>query len=75
MRSEVNFYRSKRNPNKYLEVRRYRNGSIYVRQFMWWKETGIKSFSGDERLHRWRILDLMDLLSDYVFIGKEEVQL
>lgn len=72
---KVLFYRNKRNPNKYLEV--HNDGYFHnaVRQFMLWryKKRGVllsetKNLTGDGRLHRWRISNLIELLKDYELI-------
>lgn len=68
----VNYYRNKRNRNKYIEVR---NDGYYhntVRQFMLWTyrkwnsvQSVTKNFIGDGHLRRWRKGNLNDLLEDY----------
>ena len=60
----IKTYQNKRNENKYLEVH---NDGYYhnsVRQYMKWNN-GVKNLLGDKKLHRWRIKNLKELLSDY----------
>lgn len=76
----VNYYRNKRNRNKYIEVR---NDGYYhntVRQFMLWTyrkwnsvQSVTKNFTGDGHLRRWRKGNLNDLLEDYEPVTKEEL--
>lgn len=58
-------YRNKRNNNKYLEVH---NDGYYhntVKQYMYWKDNGVKNLMGDGNFHRWKIKNLKELLTDY----------
>ena len=76
----INYYRNKRNKNKYIEVR---NDGYYhntVRQFMLWTyrkwnsvQSVTKNFTGDGHLRRWRKGNLNDLLEDYEPVTKEEL--
>lgn len=64
----VTIYQNKKNKNKYLEIH---NDGYYhnsVKQFMEWNN-GVKNFTGDRILHRWRKADLMELLADYSLVG------
>lgn len=77
----VNYYRNKRNKNKYIEVRNDGHYHNTVRQFMLWSwrkwntvQSFTKNFTGDGHLHRWRIGNLKSLLEDYEPITKEELR-
>lgn len=64
----VKIYQNKKNKNKYLEVH---NDGYYhnsLKQFMEWKN-GVKNFTGDRKLHRWRKPNLMELLVDYSLVN------
>lgn len=61
----VKVYKNKRNKHKYIEVRNDGHYHNTVRQFMFWKATGVKNYNGDGCLHRWRIGNLRCLLDDY----------
>lgn len=52
----VETYQNKRNPHKYIEVRRYKDGHITARQYMFFKDKGIKNYLGSRtgRLFRFR---------------------
>ncbi len=64
MKRGTTIYRNKRNENKYLEVHNDGHYHNSVRQYMKWSN-GIKNFTGDGKLHRWRIGNLKELLEDY----------
>lgn len=57
-------YQNKRNENKYLEIHNDGHYHNTVRQYMEW-QNGVKNFTGDGRLHRWRKPNLSVLLEDY----------
>mgnify|MGYP001132741286 CR=1 FL=1 len=61
----ITIYQNRRNEHKYLEVH---NDGYYhnsVKQYMLW-QNGVKNFTGDRRLHRWRKQNLIELLEDYI---------
>ena len=58
-------YQNKRNENKYLEIHNDGHYHNSVRQYLEW-QNGVKNFTGDGRLHRWRKPNLSVLLEDYV---------
>ena len=60
----IKTYQNKRNENKYLEVHNDGHYHNSVRQYMKWNN-GVKNLLGDKKLHRWRIKNLKELLSDY----------
>ena len=60
----IKTYQNKRNENKYLEVHNDGHYHNTVRQYMKWNN-GVKNFTGDKRLHRWRAKNLRELLEDY----------
>lgn len=73
----VTHYRNKRNPNKYIEVHNDGHYHNTVRQYMFWKyrKRGIllsetKNFTGDGVLHRWRVENFRELLTDYEEVNK-----
>lgn len=41
-----NIYQNKENPNKYIEVRRYRCGHYAWKQFIYNSDTGVKNYTG-----------------------------
>ena len=51
---KVTYYRNLKNPNKFLEVHNDGHYHNSVRQFMYWKNAGVKNMIGDCFLHRWR---------------------
>ncbi len=62
----IKYYVNKRNKFKFIEVHSdgyYHNS---VRQFMYYRASKVKNFTGDGSLHRWRAKDLRELLSDYM---------
>ena len=69
----VKTYQNKRNANKYLEVHNDGHYHNSVRQYLQHdqKVVGrrvgiIRNYTGDGRLHRWRKVNLKELLEDYV---------
>lgn len=60
----IKTYQNKTNENKYLEVHNDGHYHNTVRQYMKWKN-GVKNFTGDKRLHRWKAKNLRELLEDY----------
>lgn len=62
----VKIYVNKRNPNKKLEVHNDGHYHNSVKQFMHYENVGVKNFTGDRRLHRWRKQNLAELLEDYM---------
>jgi len=75
-------YRNRKNPNKYVQVKRTKCGHYYIRQFMEWtrevngQEEVIRNYTGKvkgyfSRITRKYILD--NLLDDYelLFTSKE----
>nr|UVY58690.1 MAG: hypothetical protein [Bacteriophage sp.] len=61
-------YRNKRNENKFIEVRNDGHYHNTVRQYMFWKNTGVKNLLGDRCLHRWKTRNLKALLEDYELV-------
>lgn len=65
-------YQNKRNENKYIEVKKSKDGHTYYRQFMYWNtDRGpVKNYSGSKtnrgRYHRTRLDSLEQVLEDYV---------
>lgn len=65
-------YQNKRNENKYIEVKKAKDGHTYYRQFMYWNtDRGpVKNYSGSKtnrgRYHRTRLDSLEQVLEDYV---------
>lgn len=64
----IKLYRNKRNEHKFIEVRNDGHYHNTVRQFMFWKENGVKNLLGDRNLHRWRAGNLKELLEDYELV-------
>ena len=64
----VKIYQNKKNKNKYLEVHNDRYSHNSLTQFMEWKN-GVKNFTGDRKLNRWRKTNLMELLADYSLVN------
>ena len=63
-KTTIKLFSNKRNSNKYIEVHNDGYSHNTVRQFMKWNN-GVKNFTGDKRLHRWRKENLNELLEDY----------
>ena len=68
----IKLYRNKRNENKFIEVHNDGHYHNRVRQYMEWKTrrngvllSVVKNYTGDAILHRWRIGNLRELLTDY----------
>lgn len=55
---------NKRNVNKRIEVRRYKDGHYVARQYMKF-DNGVINLLGDGCLHRWTKKNLAFLLTDY----------
>ena len=70
---KVVIYRNAWNEHKYIEVHYSKCGHFTVRQYMYWGMTGVKNFTGDGKLHRWRKANLVELLHDYRWWKTEEV--
>lgn len=66
----IKIYRNKRNEYKFLEVHNDGHFHNAVRQFMKW-DNGVKNFTGDGKLHRWRKANLMELLADYSLVNAQ----
>lgn len=64
-KTEVDTYRNKRNPNKYVEVHRDGYGHRSAKQYMHWDETDLTNPTGDGNLHRWSKGNMDELLDDY----------
>ena len=64
----ITLYQNKRNSNKYLEVHNDGHYHNSVRQFLKWSN-GVKYFTGDRLLHRWRRENLNELLEDYIILN------
>lgn len=63
-------YKNKRNEHKYIEVKRYSNGTYYVRQYMLFSN-GVKNYTGCKRFSRVRKSTLLEILEDYeILFGK-----
>lgn len=69
MKTKINVYRNKRNRHKFLEIHNDGHYHNTVRQYMYWRATGVKNKVGDGTLHRWRKENLTELLSDYELVG------
>ena len=63
----ITIYQNKRNENKFLEIHNDGHYHNSVRQFMKWSN-GVKNFTGDRFLHRWRKAELNELLADYKLV-------
>lgn len=61
-------YRNKKNENKFIEVRNDGHYHNTVRQYMFWRNTGVKNLLGDKCLHRWKARNLKALLEDYELV-------
>lgn len=61
-------YRNKRNENKFIEVRNDGHYHNAVRQYMFWKNAGVKNLLGDRCLHRRKARNLKALLEDYELV-------
>ena len=64
-------YQNKRNEHKFIEIHNDGHYHNSVRQFLQWSN-GVKNFTGDGFLHRWRKADLNELLTDYTVIQAAE---
>lgn len=64
----VKIYRNNRNKHKFLEIHNDGHFHNSVRQFMKWGN-GVKNFTGDGKLHRWKKANLMELLADYSLVN------
>lgn len=62
-------YRNKRNKNKFIEVRNDGHYHNTVRQYMFWKNAGVKNLLGDRCPHRWKARNLKALLEDYELVN------
>lgn len=64
-------YRNKRNEHKYIEVKIYNDGHVYIKQFMfWYTSTGVvlnylASRTNKGTAHRITKKSLNELLEDY----------
>ena len=65
-------YRNKRNENKFIEVRNDGHYHNTVRQYMFWKNAGVKNLLGDRCLHRWKARNLKALLECINTTRREE---
>lgn len=65
----VTIYQNKRNSNKYIEVHNDGHYHNSVRQYLEWSN-GVRNYTGDRLLHRWRKENLNELLEDYVITTK-----
>lgn len=63
-KTKITLYQNKRNLHKYLEVHNDGHYHNTVRQFLKW-DNGVKNFTGNKKLNRWRIDNLRELLEDY----------
>lgn len=69
-------FRNKRNENKYIEVKVYKDGHIYVKQFMKWYTTRgivknyLASRSNKGRAYRYNKNSLSELLEDYTYLNE-----
>ena len=70
-KTNVTLYQNKRNEHKYIEVHNDGHYHNSVRQFMHF-ENGVKNFTGDRKLHRWRVGNLKELLEDYNKVERED---
>lgn len=70
---EVRTYRNKRNPNKFIETKKYDDGHTVARQYMQWEDTPngeVRNYTGaaDAKNGRWfrhHQDSLNDILDDY----------
>lgn len=63
--TKITIYQNNRNTNKYIEIHNDGHYHNSIRQFLFWKETNVTFYTGDKKLHRWRITNLKELLEDY----------
>lgn len=68
----TDIFRNLKNPNKYIEVVRYKCGHFYVRQFMHW-DNGVTNYLGTKRGGHFRMTarTLCPILADYKLIMTE----
>ena len=68
---KIAIYQNKRNEHKFIEIHNDGHYHNSVRQFLQWSN-GVKNFTGDGFLHRWRRPDLNELLTDYTLVQAAE---
>lgn len=69
----INIYQNKRNKHKILEIHNDGHYHNSVRQFLEWPN-GVKNFTGDGILHRWKKQSLNELLIDYILISSNQLE-
>lgn len=70
---EVRTFRNKRNPNKFIETKKYDDGHTVARQYIQWEDTPtgrVRNYTGAADAHRGRWFrhhqdTLNDILDDY----------
>lgn len=69
---EVRTFRNKRNPNKFIETKKYGDGHTVARQYMQWEDTPngrVRNYTGSRgtqgRWFRYHQDSLNDILDDY----------
>ena len=67
---EVRTFRNKRNPNKFIETKKYDDGHTVARQYMQWEDTPngrVRNYTGAKRGRWFRHHQdtLNDILDDY----------
>lgn len=69
----IQIFRNRRCPNKYIEVHNDGHYHNSLKQYMYWERdfdgntlpSPVKCLTGDKKLHRWRKVNLKELLEDY----------
>lgn len=62
----IKVYVHKRNPHKYIEVKRYcTDRHYYWRQYLKWDATCVINYTGDGRFHRQSASTVKEVLADY----------
>lgn len=73
----ITIYRNKRNKHKFIEVHNDGHYHNSLKQYLFWERnviTGdplpepVKNITGDKKLHRWRKINLKELLEDYELV-------
>lgn len=64
----ITTYQNKRNEHKFLEIHNDGHYHNSVRQYIKCPN-GVKNFTGDRFLHRWRRQNLNELLEDYILVN------
>ena len=73
----ITIYRNKRNEQKFIEVHNDGHYHNSLKQYLFWERniiTGellpepVKNITGGKKLHRWRKINLKELLEDYELV-------